>query len=202
MNVSIKSLLAGAALLAVSISSMHAAAGVYLRGGPIHVMPTSDVIDSATGLLVQTGTGLDNIDLGLELGWINFDAEETFGDLRATGEETLLPIMASIRSRVPLTKDRALAFQFGAAAGTAHDEFKVRVFDGDTLIGRDNEEQWAFIWSGDLSLNYRPPQGRLDVAIGYKYIRAEIDDFALFGVPVEGGSAGAHAFYVTAGVWF
>lgn len=185
----------------------------YLRAGVVWVMPEGDgdVVDDAAGLLVQFGGQLEFVDLGFELGLVEFDAAAEFdtggtsaSDVFVDGKERMLPLLVTARWRAPLgDARRGVALSFGLSGGAVNDRITVTARDAEgDLIGSASANEWGLMWGAELALHVRPAGARWDFTAGYKYLRAEIDDFDFGGATIDGGGSGAGCLFAALGMRF
>jgi opacity protein-like surface antigen len=188
---------------AMALANHGLAAEAFIRPTIFYVEPATDGFKSATGYGVAGGVCFgsgENHEVSIEWDYVKWDFHLTVSpgvDL-ASWYEKFMPVMVNYRYYVAGTEElKNVRFYIGPSAGMTRSEF------GGTLsgVGSTSDSKWTFSWGGSVGFVVKLAK-RVDLDIGYRYIKIQGGTYHFEGLPVRFEDSHANVFYGGIGIRF
>lgn len=186
--------------LFLSASALTAAES-FIRPIISSVHPDTDGYSSAIGVGLASGIyfGPNNTqELSFEWSHVRWDSDDTIAGIRVKGRETYMPFMVNYRFHFKPSEN--VAIYIGPSAGVASTQVDANL-SGAGLRASVSDSDWVSTYGGTGGVILKLTK-RIDLDVGYRYMRLGGGEYNVQGFKYETDDAGAKAFYAGIGLRF
>lgn len=183
------------AVATMTLANHGLAAEAFIRPTISYVEPATDGFKSATGYGVAGGLNFGsggNHEVSIEWDYVKWDFHyAVLPGVDLALYEKFMPVMVNYRYYVAGTEElKNVRFYIGPSAGMTRSEF------GGTLsgVGSTSDSKWTFSWGGSVGFVVKLAK-RVDLDIGYRYIKIQGGTYHFEGLPLRFADSHANVFY-------